>query len=334
MVGVSRLFLLIRSNLRRERGQTLLLVILVAVGAMVLNLLVMLSTDYRANFDRWHETLHAEDVLLVVSGNGAPVDETLRKVLDDSTSVDSYELRSGLEIFATIPYNDETLTNAMVVLPVTGADAWGIGRVDITAQTDSDADGIYYPLMYESSELVPGKDAQIEINGEKRTIRTAGFFNSSMAGSHNCGIMLLLAGDDLYEQLRSSAAPVTVVSARLTDRGKSTEVRGELTQAIFEEMPETSIEGTDYARNRQARYVMQSITAAILAAAVCFVLLVALTVAASNAATHVQRSMPELGILKSVGYTGSSLVAELPRSRCWTPTTWSAPCERGRRWSR
>lgn len=306
-----KLFLLVRSNLRRERGQTLILVALLIIGAMVLNLLLMLSTDYRSNFDRWHEKLHAEDVLLTIEGDPASAVSGIRKVLDGESDVTEYELREGRVVYGTIPYNDGTLTNAMVVVPADGAEEWKVGRVEITAETEDDLDGLYYPLMYESDKLAPGKDAEIEINGEAATFPTAGFFNSVMAGSHNCGIMLLLAGDETYEKLLAASAPVTVASIRVSDRERSSEIQGELTQALFEELPDAALAGTDYARNRVARYVAQSITAAILAAAVCFVLIVAMTVAASNAATHVHQSMPELGILKSVGYTGSSLIAAM-----------------------
>lgn len=314
---MAKMLLLVRSNLRRERGQTVILVVLIVVGAMVLDLLLMLSTDYRSNFDRWHEKLHAEDVLLTIEGDPAITDSGIRKVLDGRSDVTEYELREGRLIYATIPYNDGTLTNAMIVVPAAGANEWKIGRVEMTAEAETAQDGMYYPLIYASDDLALGEQSEIEVNGEAEAFTTAGFFNSIMAGSHNCGILLLLAGDETYGKLMETSAPVTVASIRISDRERSTEVRGELTQALFEELPGTAVAGTDYVRNRLARYVAQSITAAILAAAVCFVLIVAMTVASSNAATHVQQSMPELGILKSVGYTGRSLITVMVLQYVW-----------------
>ena len=55
-------FLLARSNLRRAKGQTAAIVVLVFLASAMLNLWLMLSTDYRQNFDRCHDRLHAEHV--------------------------------------------------------------------------------------------------------------------------------------------------------------------------------------------------------------------------------------------------------------------------------
>ena len=306
-----RILLLARSNLRREKGQTAIFLVLILIGALVLNLWLMLTTDYHANFDRWHETLHAEDVLLLAAGTEAELGDGVREILDGRSDVSEYELEEGLIVVAGIPYNGGTLTDPMIVLPADDAQRRMLGQVVITDEDASPENGLYYPLIYASDELTIGKESEVEMDGVRRAVPTAGFINSVMAGSHNCGIILLLAGEGLYRELSQQAAPGTLISVRIADPGMSQEVRGELVQALQDRWPELSVQGTDYVRNRQSRYVMQMITTAILAAAVCFELIVALTVAASNVATHVQQSMTELGILKGLGYTGTNLRAEL-----------------------
>lgn len=308
---MNRLLLLAGSNLRREKGQTAIFLVLILIGSLVLNLWLMLATDYHANFDRWYDVLQAEDVLLLISGPEAELGSGIRQILDEHSEVTDYEMEEGAIVVAGIPYNGGTVVNPMIVLPADEARERRLGQIAVTAEAEQTEDGLYYPLLYESDELPLGGTAGIELDGVRREIPVAGFFNSVMAGSHNCGILLLLAGDGLYPSLAAQQTPGTLVSVRIQDRAESQEVRGELVQSLQEMYPDLSVQGTDYVRNRQARYVMQMITTAILAAAVCFELIVAMTVAASNVATHVQQSMAELGVLKGLGYTGSDLIRVL-----------------------
>ncbi|MBD5560529.1 MAG: FtsX-like permease family protein [Clostridia bacterium] len=307
---MNRLTLLAGANLRRERWQTAVFLVLLLIGAAVLNLWLMLATDYRANFDRWHEQLHAEDVLLLVPGPDTDTAAGIRRILEDCSDVTEYEVDPGITVTAAIPYSGGTVSSPAIILPADKAVERRIGRVDVTAEAERTADGLYYPILYQSDELPLGQTAAVEIDAEKRVLPVAGFINSVMAGSHNCSIILLLAGGDLYAEMAEEAVPATLVSARLQNPERSEAVRGELVEALQEEL-NLPIQGTDYMRNRRARYAMQMIITAILSAAVCLELVVVTTVAASNVASHIQQSMTELGLLKGIGYTGSELVGAL-----------------------
>ena len=49
---MNRTFLLMGSNLRRSRGQTFSVAVLILLAAAMLNMWLMLAMDYRQNFDR------------------------------------------------------------------------------------------------------------------------------------------------------------------------------------------------------------------------------------------------------------------------------------------
>ena len=51
---MNKSILLARMNLRRARGQGAAIVVLMLLAAMMLNLWLILATDYRQNFDRPH----------------------------------------------------------------------------------------------------------------------------------------------------------------------------------------------------------------------------------------------------------------------------------------
>ena len=56
---MSKYFLIAASNLRRAKGQTTAIVALIVLASAMLNLWMMLSMDYKRNFDRYHEKLNA-----------------------------------------------------------------------------------------------------------------------------------------------------------------------------------------------------------------------------------------------------------------------------------
>ena len=50
--------LLAASNLRRAKGQTIAIIALILLASAMMNLGLMLSLDYKRNFDRCHDRLH------------------------------------------------------------------------------------------------------------------------------------------------------------------------------------------------------------------------------------------------------------------------------------
>ena len=54
--------LIVRSNLRRTKGQTAAIIVLVLLASCMLNLWLMLAMDSKQNFERYHDKLNAEHV--------------------------------------------------------------------------------------------------------------------------------------------------------------------------------------------------------------------------------------------------------------------------------
>ena len=75
--------LLAGANLRKAKGQTTAIVALILLAALMLNLWLMLSLDYKQNFERCHERLHAEHVTLAVDGDSAQLRDFLEKTLEE-----------------------------------------------------------------------------------------------------------------------------------------------------------------------------------------------------------------------------------------------------------
>lgn len=85
-------FLIARSNMRKARGQTVAIVVLIFLSAMLLNLWLMLSMDYKANFHRYHDKLNAEHVTLTADDGDGAVYEFLSEKLENDAKVKEFRL--------------------------------------------------------------------------------------------------------------------------------------------------------------------------------------------------------------------------------------------------
>ncbi len=85
-----KLFLIARSNMRKAKGQTVAIIVLILLAAMLLNLWLMLSMDYKANFLRYHDKLNAEHVTLAVDDADGTVYGFLTETLAKDTAVKEF----------------------------------------------------------------------------------------------------------------------------------------------------------------------------------------------------------------------------------------------------
>ena len=89
-------FLIASANLRRAKGQTVAIVALILFASAMLNLWLMLSMDYKRNFDRYHDKLNAEHVTLEVFGRGDELRNFIAETLEKDERIVQYSMENAL----------------------------------------------------------------------------------------------------------------------------------------------------------------------------------------------------------------------------------------------
>lgn len=300
------------SNLRRSRGQTFSVAVLILLAAAMLNMWLMLAMDYRQNFDRCHDRLHGEHVTLVMDSEPGEVRSFLTDVLEEEPEVTEYYMDDALCMVGNFAYNGGEVNTEFVILEKDAALERPIGRVEIVEEGDGET-GVYLPMLYKTGDIAVGRLIELKIGSNTVNYPVSGFFNSVMAGSHNCGMCELLLTRDLYEELeeRGYAPEATLLSVRLAQGGSSAEFEADLKSKVSEGFPYSRVISNSYAMVSTSRYISQMICSGIVSAMAFFVLLIALVVIASNIGNHIQENMRNLGALKAVGYTSRQLVLSL-----------------------
>ncbi len=307
-----KLFLIARSNMRKAKGQTVAIVVLIIIAAMLLNLWLMLSTDYKANFDRNHDKLNAEHVTLTVDDGDGTVFDFLSQTLPEDGEVEEFRLDKCMHMVGTFPYNGGMMNGEFVFMDKETATTRSIGKSEIVEEGGLTS-GVYLPVIYKSEDFSVGKTIEISIGSHPVTYTVCGFFNSVMLGSHNCALTQIILTADKYAELEEmNYAPETVLcSVRLKDKAINLNYESKLKASVSERFPNVRMISSCYDVIIQARYISQGICSVIVSAMAFFVLLIALVVIISNVINHIQENMKNLGALKAVGYTSGQLVCSL-----------------------
>lgn len=300
------------SNVRKSKGQTIGIAVLILLAASMLNLWLMLSTDYKRNFDRYHEKFNAEHVTLAVDGSTDDVQSFLRETLEADSRTEEYRMDSCMHISGTFSYNGGEMNSWFVFMEKQAALNRSIGKMEIVEESDS-ASGVYLPMLYKTDDIAIGKNIELFMGSHKATYTVCGFFNSIMLGSHNCGMMEIVLTEDKYAELRDSGyvPQATLCSVRLTRKEESLSFESALKSAVSKQYPNITMNSNSYDMVTRSRYISQMICSGIISAMAFFVLLIAIVVIVSNIINYIQVNMKNLGVLKAAGYTSGQLIGSL-----------------------
>lgn len=307
-----KLFLIARSNMRKAKGQTVAIVALILLAAMLLNLWLMLSMDYKANFDRYHDRLNAEHVTVAVDDSDGTAFEFLSQTLENDAEVKEFRLDSCMHMVGTFPYNGGMINSEFIFMDKETALTRTIGKSEIVEDGNLTS-GVYLPMLYKSEDFSVGKTIEMSIGSNTVTYAISGFLNSVMMGSHNCVLTQIILTADKYAELEKSdyASQATLCSVRLNDKSISLNYESTLKAKVSERFPNTRMSSNCYGIVSQSRYVAQMICTGVMSAMAFLVLLIALVVIVSNIVNYIQVNIKNLGALKAVGYTSKQLICSL-----------------------
>lgn len=305
---MKKCFLIVKSNFRKTKGQNIAIFSLLLLASIMLNLWLMLAFDYKANFNRQHELLNAEDVTFVVSEKRSEVEKTIKNTLDNDKRTKEYSLNDSLLVVGMLPYNDGEVNSKLIFLDKETALSKEVGKIEMI-EDSSYTSGIYLPMIYKTGSVKIGETITISLFGKEFKYTVCGFFNSIMAGSHNCGLIELVLSQDAYLELQESSyvMPSTICSIRINDKKDCENYEAMLNSHINAKFPSAIIASNSYNLVVSSRYISQMICASIISAMVFLVLIIVLVVISSNIVNYIKENMKKIGILKAIGYTSNNL---------------------------
>lgn len=297
---MSKSSILARSNIRKAKGQTVAIIVLVLLASVMMNLWLMLGIDYKANFKRTHDRLNDGHVTLSFGAEDNAVDY-LKDKLDNSSDVAEYCVTDTIILNYVFFDKDTALSR-------------NVGKFEIVEEGEYTS-GIYVPIIYKGDEphqTQIGKEYKLPYTTDKYfTYTVCGFVNTAMMGSDNCGMVGYLLTADKYNELceQRPLNKAVCVSIRLKDASQSRKFETDIKNTLLDEFPDMYFVSNTYEMVSTTRYVSQSISAAIISGMAFIIILIALVVISSNVVNYIKENMQNLGALKAVGYTSRQLIS-------------------------
>lgn len=305
--------LLVRSNIRKAKGQMIAIIVLVLLSSLMMNLWLMLATDYKKNFERSHDLLNDGHVTLAAYTDDTGFRDFLTRTFKNSEDVTEYSLIDALCSPGSYPYGNGEIMAEFIMLEKESALSREVGKFEIIEEGEFQS-GIYLPMICGTGDNYSvGDKIELTFGSETYEYTVCGFFNSTMAGTHNCGLLAFLLTEDKYEELseKGGIPRSTYASIRIQDKTEAEVFEAFLKDEISGEYPGLYMVNNYYESVTTARYISQMICAGIMSVMAFLVLLIGVVVISSNVVNYIQENMQNLGALKAVGYTSRQLVSAL-----------------------
>lgn len=307
---------LTRRGLRRTPSHHWVTLLLVTIAAALLNIGVVLATDYPSSTKRTFAELHAEDLLTAVtSPDLARRGEAFLARDPDVTAYDSTPAR--IVGFAVRDYGGRETIGYAAFHDQDRPPAIGAGRV-VEELPERLADGAYVPYAFARGggyEL--GDSFTLQLGSTPVTFRVQGLVESPVTGSLLVGIVGFGLPHEGYERFAAQGfAPAAwILRGQVADPDRAGEVQAQLHRDLQAAGAMSDASLMPFTSNRDTVIAGLEATSRLFSALlVIFALLVAV-VAAAVIAFHVRsavvREMPAIGTLKATGFTSGQIMAAL-----------------------
>ena len=310
---MSKTLLLTKSNLKKNRGTSAGLFLLMTIAACLIGISLLVFFDAYPVAEREAARLNAGDGYLSVTGNVDGItDEKIEEIIEEDT--ESYY------IYRNLAYSNNPIPfgNGEVVITSQFSDSSAFEMPMNTCEVvkeDSSVteDYIYLPYQFNTAGgFETGDTFEVDLGGTKHSYTVKGFLNVAYGGCNNNALYSFVLDDDSYDELAEEGADENIMV--IFDLKDDVTVGAFLISTSTEILtlnPMAVVSGYDLPQ------VLGSRTFMALIIAVSFLVLTLLIVAAvammlaNCISNYIKENMKTLGALKAIGYTGGDIKGSL-----------------------
>ncbi|MDN4494865.1 ABC transporter permease [Ureibacillus aquaedulcis] len=304
------------ANIRKSKSATVSLYTFILVAALLLNIGLMVITQLNMFFDQKAEQLKDPHVTIVM--NQANYNSTHEEYLANYPGVKETETEEIIHMnLANYKFGNGELTNSAVMY---NADAnRTIGTLKLVEKLDaSSPNDIFVPYSFKTVggyEL--GDDFTITLQDKDYEYRVAGFFETTMMGTNNIGVMKFMLPENSYQSLAAELEDHSKwisLSAVMKDSANSAELENDFIQDVRKSQGEEDtpyIFGINIEMVESVNTLTINIIATILVAFSAIIVLVSLIVIKFRVSNNIEDGMANIGVLKSIGYTSGQILSSI-----------------------
>jgi putative ABC transport system permease protein len=311
-----KIFNLAMANLKKGKGAAISLFVLIFIAALLLNVGLMVILKMNTFYDEKVKELHGAHVNIIM--NHTDYKQPYEDFLKAYSGVKETEMEKIILLNSVkFHYGEGDLSISAALI---NADAnRSLSPLKLIEKLEpSPNDDIFMPYSFKLSggyEL--GDTFTITYQDLARSYRIAGFFEETMLGTTNMGIMKFLLPDTAYRQLSDELgeeAEGILMSAILTDHLQSPQLLNDYNKQFMHSGEGGTSQffwGSDIEMVKSVSTMTINIVAMVLVAFAVVIVLVSLVVIKFLVTNSIDDGMVNIGVLKSIGYTSRQILASI-----------------------
>ena len=304
--------LLTKSNLKKNKGTTIGVFLLVVLSSMLMGIALLIYFDARLIADKEAERLLAGDgEILLFNKEGVVTDEYVEKLIEDQVKEYFIYRCIGNCISQKIPYGDGELSVGVNI----GNQSVFENKRDIIEIVKEDKNitenYIYLPYQfYTGGGVKIGDEYSFSFENKVRSYTVRGFINTIYSGCNNNGIYLFILDDKSYDNFKlelDNDYEVTIVNYTLKKGVRISKFNIETNQKYLVDYPTMNISSFTKENTIWNRTFM-SLILTISFIMVTVIVIIVMSLMLGNCITnYIRENMTTLGVLKSIGYTSKNI---------------------------
>ena len=305
--------LLAKSNIRKNKGLSICILLLITIASMFICLSFILSNDYSKNANKEAKRLNTSNGYLYSCLDAKNIDKAYIDSIMNIEEVESYEYTDILTYQTDIEFNGGKVT-PYVFFGNSSIFDKEIGKTEILKEDTSITDNyIYLPNhIHTGGKFNIGDTYTIEYPNKSYTFTIRGYIHNIDAGSYNMNLYLFVVSDEMYNTILADNPDTKgfMVNVNYKDNVDIDITNSKFENKIFVEkgalVGSHSLTMTISSRT----FISMIFFISFLLTAIVVIIIVLLMIF-NNISNYVKENMKSLGALKAMGYTSKDLKRSL-----------------------
>ena len=307
--------LLAKSNLRKNKGLSICIALLILIGAIFLCVSCLLVFDFQKSSYKEAERLNASDAAIYSSGNAGNITkEYIDSIIPDSVS--DYLYTEGLFVQTSIKFNEGEITPYVNFIKSEALNR-NISKIEIIEEDTSIIDNyIYIPYhIHTGGGINIGDTYEIKFPTNTYSFKVKGYINTIYGGSYNMNQYHMLISDEDYAKIENDnpTSKSFTLYINYKENFKDTSILKESNKIVREIFIDKNIETIVAPLNTtiESRTFLSMIFFASFFMTVIIIIGIVMLMIFNNISNYIKENMKNLGALKAMGYTTKDLKKSL-----------------------
>lgn len=304
-------WLFAKSNIRKGKGVTIGLIVLIMLASIFLNIMLIIFTDFNSNAQKNAEKLNTEDILYVIRGNTSKINDLYVKNLINE-NVKDFEIVKKIGMNLETPYGDGKVATLAMFETKNIMLNEKIGKTQIVEEDNLiTSDYIYLPYQYHTGgQYNIGENYEITILDKTYNLKIKGFLNNIGSGSYNAGTIIMLLDDSTYNEIEkkyNEEYTLLNLKLKLNPGVDQTKFGNEMLNKIVKDNPDVIVDFLTLELIIFTRTYISVILGVSFLVVSFIILLIVFLMLSNNISNYIKENMKNLGALKAIGYTNGNI---------------------------